>query len=113
MSLKTSSVKRKTNITITQGAQNVLPDVPIKSTSRYGLNFITSRSILNRNYLIKNIKFNANMRRTQFIAPIKEFLAEGTYFFGVYVCTYVYVHAYMNVCIYMHVYVCLYGPYFP
>ena len=61
MPLKTTSVKRKTSITITRGAQNVLLDIPIKNRSRYGLDVFTSRSILNGNYSTKNVKFNPNM----------------------------------------------------
>ena len=61
MPLKTTSVKRKTNITITRGAQNVLLDIPIKNRWRYGLDVFTSRSILNGNYSTKNVKFNLNM----------------------------------------------------
>lgn len=61
MPLKTTSVKRKTNITITRGAQNVLLVIPIKNRWRYGLDVFTSRSILNGNYSTKNVKFNLNM----------------------------------------------------
>ena len=58
----------------TRGAEDVLLGVPIKNTSRYGKNSITSRSILNWNYLIKKVKFNPEVR-TQLIAAIKKFLA--------------------------------------
>ena len=62
----------------TRGSQNVLLEVPIKNTSKYGSKSTTSHTILDWNYLNKKLKFNPNMRRTQFIAAIKKFLAEGT-----------------------------------
>ena len=77
MPLKTTSVykKKDQHNHNTRGAQNVLLDLYIISTSRYGSNSIKSHSILNWNYLIKKVKFIPDMRRTQFIAAIKKFPA--------------------------------------
>ena len=75
----------------------------------------TSRSILTWNYLIKKVRLNLDMRRTQFIVAVKKFLAarRGIIFFfsGIYFCMFVYVHAYMNVCMYkheLHIYIYIY-----
>ena len=43
--------------------------------------YITSHSILNWNYLIRNMKLNPDMR-TLLVAAIKKFLAEGTHFWN-------------------------------
>ena len=63
----------------TRGTKKTLLGVPLKNTSQYGTNSMTSRSILNWNNMNKKIECSLEISRTNFITLLKR------YFFRKYI----------------------------
>ena len=61
------------NIYNTRGTKKTLLDVPLKNTSQYGTNSITSRSIFNWNDMNKKTESSLEITWTNFITLIKRY----------------------------------------